>query len=158
MTEDFELTDTHTVEIYPVCRASLAGKCAHNQPLIAFDAPRTVAIASRDKVRSGTQQKTAPRPTTNSLTKLVVAPSAIADGNSIGLQGDIQAEILGFVRLSAPITHERGIRRFEDLIFNIAGDVVEAIYRLSDDEREALDNGSYRDRRKLSRNDVSESE
>lgn len=148
-TEDFELTDTHAVEIFPGCRASLSERCTNSQARIAFDAPRAVTIASGDKVRSGSTPKVSDATQGGRAPEPTVAPTAIANATAIGLKGDVQTEILNLLRLSAPVTHERGNRRFEDFIFNVVGDVVRAVYRLNEHERDDLDNRGYQQRRKM---------
>ncbi len=147
----YDLTDHRAVEIYPDCRVSLSERCTFTTARIAFDAPRSIAIATGDKIRSGTKPKDAKRPAPTSSMPASVSPTAIDQARRLGFFGDIAREVGELVRLAAPVTHAFGSRRFEDLVFNIREGQVVAVQRLSDEEFERLDQRSFQRRRQIQR-------
>lgn len=76
----------------------------------------------------------------------VTAP-ALSSARRAGLYGRVEARLRKMARLSAPCTHPLGTRRFRQYLFNIEGDKILRVLRLSEDEIRELEERSFKQRR-----------
>jgi len=143
----FEIFPDKAIEILPGCRVSLSDRSEGGQARLSFDAPRSMKIATGDKIRAGRQ----PSPATTAkldtpAEPLSVRKSAVEQANKVGIYGNVAERLVELVNQAAPVTHVAGNRRFEDYVFRVEGQVIESIVKLTRDEAEALDQRHHRER------------
>lgn len=65
--------------------------------------------------------------------QFAVTQEAVAKGRQAGLCGDVEKRISRMARWSAPFTHSRGNRRFQEFVLAIVAGTVVDITRLDTD-------------------------
>jgi hypothetical protein len=61
---------------------------------------------------------------------IVVSPDAIAQAKLLGIGGDRDKRLRRMARRSAPLTHDKGNRRFGDFVLQVSDRMVIAINKL----------------------------
>lgn len=76
-----------------------------------------------------------------------IAEGVLRQARKLGIFGnDVEAQLKRMAKLSAPITHEYGNRRFQQFLLTIEGDTVTRLIRMTSDDLRRIENRTYSER------------
>jgi hypothetical protein len=142
-----EIFPDKAIEILPGCRVSLSDRSEGGQVRLSFDAPRSMKIATGDKIRAGRQPSPAAAAMIDAPTASLSVSKAVLDqAHKAGIYGNVAERIVELVGRAAPVTHVAGNRRYEAFVFRVEDQIVKSIVKLTEDEVDALDGRHHRER------------
>jgi hypothetical protein len=143
----FEILQDKAAEILPGCRVSLSDRSGGGTARLTFEAPRSMNIATGDKIRAGRQPDPAPTMSSDQpAVPLSVSKTALEQAQKAGIYGNVAEQLVDLVGRAAPVTHVAGNRRYERFVFLVDDEIVKSVVKLTEAELEALDDRHHRER------------
>lgn len=143
----FEILQDKATEILPGCRVSLSDRSEGGTARLSFEAPRSMNIATGDKIRAGRQPDPAPATASDQpAAPLSVSKGALEQAQKTGIYGNVAEQLVDLAGRAAPVTHVSGNRRYEAFVLQVEDQIVKSLVKLTEAELEALDDRHYRER------------
>ena len=143
----FEISQDKATEILPGCRVSLSDRSEGGTARLSFEAPRSMKIATGDKIRAGSQPNAAPAKLIDQpVVPLSVSKVALEQAQKAGIYGNVAEQLVDLAGHAAPVTHVAGNLRYKRFVFKVKDQTVKSVVKLTDAELEALDDRHYRER------------
>jgi hypothetical protein len=145
--QSFEILQDKAAEILPGCRVSLSDRSGGGTARLSFEAPRSMNIATGDKIRAGRQPDPAPATLIDQpAASLSVSKVALEQAQKARIYGNVVEQLVDLAGRAAPVTHVAGNRRYERFVFLVEDQSVKSLVKLTEAELEALDDRHHRER------------